>query len=67
MTDLTDHVPAELLAAAKDITGSSREALQLVLQPQASFGGKSLVEVARDGRLPAALAYLESISSGFVG
>ncbi|MBU6441223.1 MAG: hypothetical protein KGR99_08385 [Betaproteobacteria bacterium] len=67
MTDPTAHVARELLAAAKDIAGSDPEALDLVLQQQPSFKGKSLAEVAREGRLPAALAYLESISSGFVG
>ena len=67
MADPTPHAPAELLAAAKDITGSGRKALELVLQPQPSFCGQSLADIARAGHLQDALAYLQSISSGFVG
>ncbi len=37
------------------------------MQPQPSFGGQSLIDLARAGRLQDALAYLESIASGFVG
>lgn len=35
--------------------------------PIETFGHRTLFEVVRDGRTDAALGYLESISSGFVG
>lgn len=66
MNDPT-HAPLELLAAAKDITGSGKAALELVLQPQPAFHGQSLVDLARHGRLQDALDYLQSISSGSLG
>lgn len=67
MADPTPHGPAELLAAAKDVTGDGPKALQLIMQPQAAFGGLSLIDIARQGRLQDALAYLQSIASGFAG
>ena len=63
----TPDEDADLLASACAATGSRRRALELITQPQKSFAGKSLVELARVGRLQDALAFIESISSGWLG
>lgn len=61
------HEPTELFAAARTITSSDARALELITQPHPSFGGQSLADLARGGSLADALAYLESIASGFIG
>ena len=58
---------AILFAAALEVTGDEDTARQLLDKPQQVLGGKSLRDVARTGRVHDAIAYLESISSGFVG
>lgn len=58
---------ADLLASACAVTGSRARALELITQPQKSFGGESLVDLARVGRLQDALAFIELISSGWSG
>lgn len=56
-----------LLAAAVEVTGDPAKAERLLAAPMPSFGGKTLRDVAAEGRLQAALDYIESIASGFVG
>lgn len=58
---------ADLLASVCAVTGSRARALELITQPQKSFGGESPVDLASVGRLQDALAFIESISSGGAG
>ena len=63
---MTDEVP-RLQAAATLLTGDAVTGRQLLDQPLPTFGGKTLLELAHGGRIDDALAYIESVSQGFVG
>lgn len=63
-----DEGSHRLFEAAKKITdGDPYKTRKLLDEPQATFRGLSLQDLEKTGRLGDALAYLESISSGFVG
>jgi hypothetical protein len=57
-----------VVAAAAQIQPDVTKALFLVKNtPVEMFGHRTLLQVVRDGRTDEALAYLRSISAGFVG
>jgi len=68
---MTEHCPSDVvrvLAAAMVIQPDAARAHDLVNTERIpAFDGKTLRQVAEDGRPDAAIAYLASIGTGFVG
>jgi hypothetical protein len=66
--DILEAQDPELAALAIEVLGRRDEAIRWVLdEPLEVFRGRTAWEVASQGRAEAMIAYLDSISSGFVG
>ena len=62
-----DEALKALFEAALAVAGDAERADHLIRMPIESFEGKSLRQLVAEGRPQAALDYLGSIESGFVG
>ncbi|MDE2104312.1 MAG: hypothetical protein KGL39_44150 [Patescibacteria group bacterium] len=59
---------AKVLAAALRVQPNQQRAEDfLATEPIAAFGGRTLLQLVAQGRTEAAIGYIESIASGFVG
>ncbi|MEO6922772.1 MAG: MbcA/ParS/Xre antitoxin family protein [Bryocella sp.] len=56
-----------VLVAAEAVSGDRQKAVEWLTEPLSTFGGKTPQELVVKGRAGDVLAYLESITSGFVG
>lgn len=57
-----------LISAARSVQPDLSEAVFLIKnEPIPTFGHKTLMQLVDDGRVEDAIAYLESVSSGYVG
>jgi hypothetical protein len=66
--DMLEAQEPELATLAIDVLGSRYDAIRWFLDaPLKVFKGRTAWEVVSQGRAEAVIAYLESISSGFVG
>ncbi len=58
---------SRVLAAADRVTASREATLEWFRRPLAAFDGKTPADLVALGRVDDVVAYLDSVSSGFVG
>lgn len=59
---------SRVLAAVLKVRPDEKRAKDFIkTEPIAAFGGRTLLQLVAEGRTEAAISYIESIASGFVG
>ena len=59
---------AKVLAAALEVQPDQQRAEDFIkTEPIVAFGGRTLLQLVAEGRTEAAIGYIESVASGFVG